>query len=86
MPLIQLPSWITKHLDKTEFQFSECDLITALHGLTTQQPSLKKYLLTPDGQIPSATAIFINGKLLQAPTAILKADDVIEIEPAIVGG
>lgn len=91
MPKVLLPDWISKHLGANQFQYNSSELRGLLIMLCDEFPQIKKYIFTHGELFATSTALFINNKLIQHQRInneiiLLEQDDVIEIEPAIVGG
>ena len=91
MVTINLPHWLTS--EEIQLTASSGSLFDVLQFIIAQQPALNKYIFSGEGvdSAVKSTAIWLNGKEIPMELEVLKNTnvsdgDVLDIEPAIVGG
>jgi hypothetical protein len=89
--VINLPHHLQSRLQLPNLQANGSTFFTCLKNLCIQHPTLTPYCFTTDNQLSGATVFYLNGRdirefLRDDPDPVVNDDDVIEIEPSIVGG
>jgi hypothetical protein len=93
MPILCLPPRLVKYLQINEIKTAEDNFLMCLKDACQRHPELIPYCFKTNDltELSSTTCFYVNGKdiriLMKAiPKIHLSPDDIIEIEPAIVGG
>lgn len=91
MITINLPHWLAS--EDIQLVASSCSLFDVLQSIIAQQPALSKYVFSngKTDSVVKSTALWLNDKEIPMELEGLKNikvsdGDVLDIEPAIVGG